>query len=83
MIFLSLRVTANAGGGLKIRAHQRPDLQGFGGRCVPVAHVHRTTEPTGETRTATNKRAPGIYRRIACRYLSFVQNALCAEHTTL
>ena len=31
MIFLSLRVTADAGGGLKIRAHQRPDLQGFGG----------------------------------------------------
>ena len=31
MIFLSLRVTADAEGGLKIRAHQRPDLQGFGG----------------------------------------------------
>lgn len=31
MIFLSLRVTADAGGGLKIRAHQRPDLQGVGG----------------------------------------------------
>ncbi|MDE6995727.1 MAG: hypothetical protein K2P41_15135, partial [Lachnospiraceae bacterium] len=31
MVFLSLRVTADAEGGLKIRAHQRPDLQGFGG----------------------------------------------------
>ena len=31
MIFLSLRVTADAVGGLKIRTHQRPDLQGFGG----------------------------------------------------
>ena len=31
MIFLSLRVTADAGGGLKIRALMRPDLQGFGG----------------------------------------------------
>ena len=31
MIFLSLRVTADAEGGLKIRAHQRPDLQGIGG----------------------------------------------------
>ena len=31
MIFLSLRVTADAGGGLKIRAHQRPGLQGIGG----------------------------------------------------
>ena len=31
MIFLSLRVTADAEGGLKIRAHQRPDLQGLGG----------------------------------------------------
>ena len=30
MIFLSLRVTADAEGGLKIRAHLRPDLQGFG-----------------------------------------------------
>ena len=31
MIFLPLRVTADAGGGLKIRALVRPDLQGFGG----------------------------------------------------
>ena len=31
MIFLSLRVTADAEGGLKIRAHQRPVLQGIGG----------------------------------------------------
>ena len=31
MIFLSLWVTADAGGGLKIRAHQHPDLQGLGG----------------------------------------------------
>ena len=31
MIFFSLRVTADAEGGLKIRAHLRPDLQGFGG----------------------------------------------------
>ena len=31
MIFLFLRVTADAEGGLKNRAHQRPDLQGFGG----------------------------------------------------
>lgn len=31
MIFLSLRVTADAEGGLKIRAHQRLDLQGIGG----------------------------------------------------
>ena len=31
MIFLSLRVAADAGGGLKNRAHQRPVLQGFGG----------------------------------------------------
>ena len=31
MIFLSLRVTADAEGGLKIRAQLRPDLQGFGG----------------------------------------------------
>ncbi len=31
MIFLSLRVTADAEGGLKIRAQKRPDLQGLGG----------------------------------------------------
>ena len=31
MIFLSLRVTADAEGGLKIRAQLRPDLQGLGG----------------------------------------------------
>ena len=31
MIFLSLRVTADAEGGLKIRAQSRPDLQGFRG----------------------------------------------------
>ena len=30
MIFLFLRVTADVGGGLKIRAQARPDLQGFG-----------------------------------------------------
>ena len=31
MVFLSLRVRADAEGGLKNRAHQRPVLQGFGG----------------------------------------------------
>ena len=56
MIFLSLRVTADAGGGLKIRAHQRPDLQGFGGvshqqasagyipaHCLPLPSTIATT----------------------------------------
>ena len=43
MIFLSLRVTADAEGGLKNRAHQRPVLQGFGG-CQP---------PTSERRVYT------------------------------
>ena len=56
MIFLSLRVTADAEGGLKIRAHLRPVLQGFGGgqpptsepryiprHCLPVSpHLWRT-----------------------------------------
>ena len=37
MIFLSLRVTADAGGGLKNRAHQRPVLQGFGGGQPPTS----------------------------------------------
>lgn len=37
MIFLSLRVTADAEGGLKIRAHLRPDLQGFGGGQPPTS----------------------------------------------
>ncbi len=36
MIFLSLRVTADTEGGLKIRAHLRPDLQGVGA----VSHQH-------------------------------------------
>ena len=36
-IFLSLRVTADAEGGLKIRAHLRPDLQGFGGGQPPTS----------------------------------------------
>ena len=40
MIFLSLRVTADAGGGLKNRAHQRPVLQGFGGGQPPTS-THR------------------------------------------
>jgi len=31
MIFLSLRVTADAEGGLKLRVQVRPELQGFGG----------------------------------------------------
>ena len=31
MIFLSLRVGADAEGGLKNRVHQHPVLQGFGG----------------------------------------------------
>ena len=39
MIFLSLRVTADAEGGLKNRAHQRPVLQGFGGRLATNKHV--------------------------------------------
>ncbi len=29
-VFLFMRVIADAEDGLKIRAHQRPDLQGFG-----------------------------------------------------
>ena len=37
MIFLSLRVTADAEGGLKNRAHQRPVLQGFGGGQPPTS----------------------------------------------
>ena len=37
MIFLSLRVTADAEGGLKIRARLRPDLQGFGGGQPPTS----------------------------------------------
>ena len=37
MIFLSLRVTADAEGGLKNRAHLRPVLQGFGGGQPPTS----------------------------------------------
>ena len=37
MIFLSLRVTADAEGGLKYRAHLRPVLQGFGGGQPPTS----------------------------------------------
>jgi len=37
MIFPSLRITADAGGGLKNRAHQRPVLQGFGGGQPPTS----------------------------------------------
>lgn len=37
MIFPSLRVTADAEGGLKNRAHQRPVLQGFGGGQPPTS----------------------------------------------
>ena len=37
MIFLSLRVIADAEGGLKNRAHLRPVLQGFGGGQPPTS----------------------------------------------
>ena len=37
MIFLSLRVTADAEGGLKLRAQVRPELQGFGGGQPPTS----------------------------------------------
>lgn len=37
MLFLSLRVTADAEGGLKNRAHQGPVLQGFGGGQPPTS----------------------------------------------
>lgn len=37
MIFLSLRVTADAEGGFKNRAHLRPVLQGFGGGQPPTS----------------------------------------------
>lgn len=37
MIFSLLRVTADAEGGLKNRAHQRPVLQGFGGGKPPTS----------------------------------------------
>ena len=53
MIFLSLRVTADAEGGLKT-----------GRKC---ARFYR-----GLGASATNKHAPGIYRRIACRYSELV-----------
>ena len=36
-IFLSLRVTADAEGGLKNRAHLSPVLQGFGGGQPPTS----------------------------------------------
>ena len=36
-IFLSLRVTADAEGGLENRAHLRPVLQGFGGGQPPTS----------------------------------------------
>lgn len=44
MIFLSLRVTADAEGGLKNRAHQRPVLQGFGGGQPPTSTRRVYTE---------------------------------------
>ena len=37
MIFLSLRVKADAEGGLKLRAQVRPELQGFGGSQPPTS----------------------------------------------
>ena len=37
MIFLSLRVVADAEGGLKNRAQVRPVLQGFGGGQPPTS----------------------------------------------
>ena len=37
IIFFSLRVTADAEGGLKNRAHLRPVLQGFGGGQPPTS----------------------------------------------
>lgn len=37
MICRSLRVTADTGSGLKIRAHQRPDLQGVGCGQLPAS----------------------------------------------
>ena len=39
MIFLSLRVTADAEGGLKNRAHLRPVLQGVGGGQPPTSNA--------------------------------------------
>ena len=37
MIFLSQRITADAVGGLKLRAQMRPELQGFGGSQPPTS----------------------------------------------
>ena len=51
MIFLSLRVTADAEGGLKGPAQLRRSLRGLGGDSHQQARA-------------------GIYRGIACRYLS-------------
>ncbi len=54
MIFLSLRVTADAVGGLKNRALVRPVLQGFGGGQPPTS-TRRVY--TGALLAATNLKA--------------------------
>ena len=71
MIFLSQRVTADAEGGLKNRAHQRSVLQGVGGgqpptsthrvyTCALLATTILTPLPLqdGNTKIALTKREP-------------------------
>ena len=67
MIFLSLRVTADAEGGLKNRAHLRPVLQGFGGGQPPTStrrvYIYRRIAcryllPATRYNIASGKRGP-------------------------
>ena len=58
MIFLSLRVTADAEGGLKIRARLRPDLQGFGGGQPPTSTRRVYTGALLAATTAPSSFAP-------------------------
>ena len=64
MLFLSLRVTADAEGGLKIRAQLRPDLQGFGGGQPPTSMRRVYTGALLATTTTINF-------TLTLQYLSF------------
>ena len=59
MIFLSLRVTADANGGLKNRAHQHPVLQGIGDGSHQQARA----------RYIPAYCLPVTYQPVACQYL--------------
>ena len=71
MILLSLRVTADAEGGLKNWEHQRPVLRGFGGGQPPTSTRRVYTGALLATTTALSSIVPRFLENLLLQSIKF------------